>query len=335
MTLLAIISKIYSFLSFAERKFFEIFGFLVYKPKAKVVSVGNISMGGTGKTPVLFELLSEIKTSVCVLTRGYRSPYERSFYVLHKDGDHPQELTDEALMTNKRFPFVPVLVGKNRHHSAIMGEMMFAPDIFLLDDGFQYRRIRKDFNILLFDAMCDPAEACVLPMGRLREPFERLKIADVILLTRCNSVSEERADYWFNKIRSIAPDTKIIKTGTFCDGLFDNFGNRQSPVGKSYLAFSGIGRPQSFYAQLADNNCKVVESSEFKDHHRFTADELGTLRKRAELAGLTLVCTEKDAVKIPAHIAETMKLEVLRIRVRPLNKEPFLTAMGVNKQTLF
>lgn len=107
------LSKIYIFLTWLERTFFETFKFLSYKSKAKVVSIGNLSMGGTGKTPVLFQFLKELEEKqsgkkAVVLTRGYRCPWEKSFYELYGKGEHPFELTDEALMLNRRFPNVPI-----------------------------------------------------------------------------------------------------------------------------------------------------------------------------------------------------------------------------------
>lgn len=330
MNIIKILSKIYASLSFIERKFFETFSFLSYRPKAKVISIGNLSMGGTGKTPVLFELLKEFKENrpdlkIAVLTRGYRCPWEKSFYELYGNKEHPFELTDEALMLNKRFPNIPVLVGKNRHHAAIIGEGRFNPDVIILDDGFQYRRLPKDINIVLWDAMSKPEEAATVPAGRLREPIERLKVADYILLTRCESAPEQQIQYWEKWLKEKAANIPVIKTQTVTEGIFDyNGAQRSSSENNKVLAFSAIGRPESFYAQLEACGCKIEAKKEFRDHHRFSDKDLSELLKEAQEKNLSLICTEKDAIKIKPDMAEKLNLSVLRIKTVPLSGKKFL-----------
>ena len=331
-----ILSDIYSTLTTLEREFFETFDFLKYRTKAKVISVGNLSMGGTGKTPVLFEILKEFQTQqpqkkLLVLTRGYRCPWENSFYELYGNGEHPFELTDEALMLNKRFPNIPVLVGKNRHHAAKIGEMHYEPDIILLDDGFQYRRLYKDFDILLWDSMSKPEEAQLIPSGRLREPIERLKQANAILLTRCESASKEQIDFWLKWLNDKAPSIPIIKTHTLCEGLFKPDGKLSKfDNNTNLMAFSAIGRPESFYAQLEQCGYKIASKKEFRDHHRFLDSELEKLLKEASENNLTLVCTEKDAIKIKPEMAEKMNLNVLRIKSEPVSGRSFFEELGLN-----
>ena len=330
-----ILSDIYCTLTTLEREFFETFDFLKYRTKAKVLSIGNLSMGGTGKTPVLFELLNELQIKqpekkLLVLTRGYRCPWENSFYELYGSGEHPFELTDEALMLNKRFPQIPVLVGKNRHHAAIIGEMNYQPDLILLDDGFQYRRLYKDFDIILWDSMSTPEEAQLIPSGRLREPVERLKEAKAILLTRCESASKEQIEYWLKWLEEKAPGIPIIKTHTICEGLFKHNGEPANiDKNAGLLAFSAIGRPESFYAQLEQCGYQISARKEFRDHHRFSDSDLEELIKEASKKNLTLVCTEKDAIKIKSEMAEKMDLKVLRIKSEPLSGKDFLNELGL------
>ena len=331
-----LLQSVYLLLTTCERRFFEIFSFLVYRARARVISVGNLSMGGTGKTPVLFELISELhqRSSICVLSRGYRSQWERSFYHLQGTGPHPKGLTDEALLLNRRFPQIPVLLGKNRHHAAIVGEQRLSPDIFLLDDGFQYRRLHKDVELLLWDAMSDPQEAQLVPSGRLREPILRLHQADVILLTRCESVAQDKIDFWLHWLDKQAPGVPVIQVKTLCDGLFDHNGARlpESEVRADYLAFSAIGRPDSFYAQLATLGCRLDDRVEFRDHHCFSDKELQKLGQQAKDKKLKLVCTEKDFCKISPQLAAALDLRVLKIRTIPVSQRSFtaeLSALGI------
>ncbi|KAF1079337.1 MAG: Tetraacyldisaccharide 4'-kinase [Candidatus Rifleibacterium amylolyticum] len=327
-----LLQKVYLALTTCERRFFEIFSFLVYRPRARVISVGNLSMGGTGKTPVLFELIEELRHSqkLCVLSRGYRSRWERSFYQLQGDGPHPAGLTDEALLLNRRFPSIPVLLGKNRHHAAIIGEQRLKPDIFLLDDGFQYRRLRKDIEILLWDAMSEPEEAQLLPAGRLREPISRLLSADAILLTRCETVSEDKIVFWQKWLNERAPGLPVIRVSTRSEGLFDHLGRRLSVTADTaeFLAFSAIGRPAAFYAQLEHAGCRIGERVEFRDHHCFSEAELDELGRKASEKNLRLVCTEKDFCKISPETAEKLGLSVLRIRTLPASQRSFTTELA-------
>jgi tetraacyldisaccharide 4'-kinase len=327
-----LLQAIYLGLTTCERKFFELFNFLIYRPQARVISIGNLSMGGTGKTPVLLELIEELSRDhrVCVLSRGYRSPWERSFYHLQGSGPHPSGLTDEAVLVNRRFSQIPILLGKNRHHAAIMGERRCQPDIFLLDDGFQYRRLYKDCDLLLWDAMSEPQEASLLPAGRLREPVSRLRDASAILLTRCESVSEDKKAFWENWLSEKAPGIPIIQIETRCDGLFD-YRNRQltaDEVQSSFLAFSAIGRPESFYAQLEQLGCQIEHRVEFRDHHHFTDDELRELQRKATDRNLRLVCSEKDVCKISAPLSEELNLSVLKIRTLPASGRSFKTELA-------
>lgn len=325
-----LLTGIYSLLTGLERRFFSTFGFLRFRPEARVISVGNLSMGGTGKTPVLFELLAELsRYRLCVLSRGYRSPYERSFYHLQGTGPHPPRLTDEALLLNKRFPNVPVFLGKNRHHSAIIAEKRYKPEIILLDDGFQYRRLEKDIDLVLFDAMADPEEARMIPVGRLREPVWRLEQAQAIFLTRCESASEEQQLYWLNWLKKVAPTVPVIKVKTFCEGIFDFLGMPlpDSQKAAGWLAFSAIGRPAGFYSQLASVGCNVVDCVEFRDHHYFSDHELQCLAARAAEAHLKLVCTEKDFCKISPELAQRYEIHTLRIRTLPVSGLTFVETL--------
>ncbi|MDD2999928.1 MAG: tetraacyldisaccharide 4'-kinase [Candidatus Riflebacteria bacterium] len=324
--MMSCLSAFYGLLTGLERNFFATFPFLCYKPSARVISVGNLSMGGTGKTPLLFELLSELeKFNTCVLSRGYRSPWEKSFYYLQGTGPHPRELTDEALLLNARFPQTPVLLGKNRHHSAIVAEKRFKPQLILLDDGFQYRRLRKDIDLVLWDAMSEPREAQMIPAGRLREPIWRLSQASAVFLTRCESAGSDMVDYWLKWIATQAPNVPVIMTKTICEGLYDYRSRKFAilPSARKYLAFSAIGRPDSFYCQLESLGCSVLKKVEFRDHHRFTDAELKSIGEQASVSQLQPVCTEKDFCKISPDIAEKLNIAVLRIRTVPSSGRTF------------
>lgn len=321
--MLKVLQRIYFCLTTLEKYFFYLFNFLVYRSKARVISIGNLSMGGTGKTPVLFELLRELEAhNICVLTRGYRSKYERSFHILHGQKADLNGLTDESIMLNLRFPKIPILIGKNRHHSAMIAGKLFKPELMLLDDGFQYRRLKKDIDILLWDAMSTPAEACLLPVGKLREPVSRIKDATAIFLTRCESVDKNTLELWKNWLYTNVPKIPVIMVHTLCDGIFDYSGKTVEKP-DNVMAFSAIGRPDSFYKQLKLSGINVVKYREFRDHHEFTEQELREVSKTAIQSNLKLICTEKDFCKIKPELAQELGISFLRIVTRPVSQKTF------------
>lgn len=330
---LKILQWFYLGLTSIDRFFFRFLPFLVFKPRAKVISIGNLSMGGTGKTPVLFELLNEILKlnavkKVCVVSRGYKSAYENSFFDLHGPGPHPEKLTDEALLFNQKFPDVPLLLGKRRDRSARYAEKRLAPDLLLLDDGFQYRRLQKDCEILLWDSHTLPHEAELIPLGRLREPVSRLREAHVILLTRCESAPAAQINYWEKWLAEKAPGKKVVKMQTVCEGLFDYCGRRINNRPCEAVVFSAIGRPAGFYLQLQQLGIKVVHKNEFRDHHYFSPDELEKLTALHRQSGLPVICTEKDRVKVSAKMAGELGLLTLVIRMIPLSRRSLLEEIG-------
>ena len=320
------LSYLYYTLTTTQRKFFQLFPFLSYRPKAKVISIGNMTTGGTGKTPVLFELIKEFSDkTTCVLTRGYRSKYENNFYVLKGENPETALITDESVLLNKKFPHIPILIGKNRNHSAKMADKIIKPDILFLDDGFQYRRLKKDFNILLWDAMSEKDEARLIPLGTMREPAELIKNADAIILTRCETASEQKQQHWLNYLKHQAPNVQIIKAASFCDGVFDS---KEEKVQLSEcISFCAIGRPNSFYAQLKSIGASAKHKFEFRDHHIFSNDELNKITALAKTTKLPVVCTEKDYVKLDKTFIAKHNILKLRIRVRPLSRESFRSAL--------
>ena len=313
-------SRLYKSLWKLESGFFRSFPFLQYQPSMPVISVGNLTVGGTGKTPLLMALLEELVPTfrVTVLTRGYRSPWERSFYLLQGPGPHPAELTDETLLVHHRFPQVAILVGKNRFHSARRAERWLKPEFLLLDDGFQYRRLKQGIRLLLWDATDDPHLARLLPAGRLREPLERLREASAIILTRTELVSPEllsERSHWLNQI---APAVPQIRTRFQPQPL--HLWNERQPARITektrLLPFAAIARPEHFLTNLCTLGHTLVEPRFFRDHHRFTAQDLDAIATAAKATGSEPVCTEKDLVKIPESWAQKNRLLVFSVRLQ-------------------
>ena len=323
-----LLTGLYGTLSALERIFFERFPFLVESPRARVVSIGNLTVGGTGKTPLLLELLGHPARPprTAVLTRGYRSPWERGFYLLHGPGPHPELLTDEALQVNRAFPDVPLLIGKNRAHAARMAERLCSPDLLLLDDGFQYRRLRKDLELVLWDATVEPETADLLPVGRLREPFERLAVAGALILTRCELVDAatlaRRHAFFAVRFPGLPRHEALTEAVVWITPDGRDVALSEGP--REVFAFSAIARPDTFHRQLAAVGRTVVRSRSFRDHDRFSARRLTDVEAAAKSAssGAVPVCTEKDLVKIPPKTARDAGIWALRIRCRLRGPDP-------------
>jgi tetraacyldisaccharide 4'-kinase len=325
-SLLKPLSCLYGALTRLERGFFTVFPFLQHHPDVPVISIGNLTMGGTGKTPLLLEIL-EILTKAgkrpAVISRGYRSPWERSFFLLLGPGPHPEGITDEALLVNQRFPTVPVFLGKNRAHSVRIAESCYHPDVILLDDGFQYRRLHRhsarDKDFILWDAGVDPAQEELIPAGTMREPFSRLADAHLIILTRCEAVSLERQAGLRQTLSAIAGGRPTIGLNTQPCG-WSNGGGNLLPLDsgpKRVVAFAAIGNPGSFRRQLEQAGTTILDAVWYRDHHHFTPTDLRTLAARAETLQADLVCTEKDRVKLPPDWLATQSVFALHIRLRP------------------
>lgn len=329
--LLAPWARLYGGLAALERGFFDAFPFLVRRPAATVVSIGNLSVGGTGKTPLLLELLADPArpAAAAVLTRGYRSPWERGFYLLRGPGPHPAGLTDEALLVNAAFPDVPLLLGKNRAHTAAMAERWFHPRLLLLDDGFQYRRLRHDRDLVLWDATMDPADARLLPLGRLREPPARLAAATALLLTRCETATPAQVDGWRRRLHGWAPGVPQLELATVPTGWTDPHG-RSVPLGegpRQAVAFAALANPLPFFSLLERLGCLTVDRHPFRDHDRLPADTLATLARQAATTQAVLACTEKDRVKIDPAAAARLGVWTLVTRLRTAAGEPVPAAL--------
>ena len=316
----------YGTLSRLEAAFFRRLSFLRHRSPVPIISVGNLTMGGTGKTPVLLEILDRLTRAgkrPAVITRGYRSPWERSFYFLAGPEPHPPQITDEALLVNRHFPKVPVILGKNRAHSVRMATILCSPDVFVLDDGFQYRRLERSSDLVLWDAAIDPTTEYLLPRGNLREPFSRLADAKLILLTRCETVPPEQIPERTHFLSQASGGRPVIRLHTTpCDWI-DPTGHllplSQRP--DRAVAFAAIGSPDSFLHQLRQSGVIPIDQLWFRDHHAFTDPDLEALGRRARELSARLVCTEKDRVKIPPAQLAQLAPFALRIKMHPVDPD--------------
>ncbi|NLE65723.1 MAG: tetraacyldisaccharide 4'-kinase [Elusimicrobia bacterium] len=275
----------------------------------KTISVGNITVGGTGKTPfviLLARLLSRGGRSVVVLSRGYAA--------------RRGEMADEEKVLRELLPEVPVVVNADRRRAArdFLGKA--DGDVFLLDDGFQHRQARRDLDIVLLDATCPFGNGNLLPRGILREPCEALGRAGLIVLTHSNETSAEQIAWLRGECERLAPQAPVIQAAHVAIGVssLDQLERRwplemlRGPVG----ACSAIGSPRGFFQTLEDCGAEIVVERIFADHHDLTAEEVGELCQACRERGVRkLVVTHKDAVKMRRHLGLFGEIEVLVLHV--------------------
>lgn len=255
-----------------------------------VISVGNLTVGGTGKTPFVIDLVRRLDAlgfSPAVISRGY--------------GASPGEPNDEQKLIQKNCPSVAYVSEPDRRRAGEIACERFGADVIVLDDGFQHRRLARDLDIVLIDATCPFGYGHVLPRGLLREPVTGLHRAHVVVLTRCDQVSQSESARIEARLRELAPDAAHLKCnhrvteveqldGKKIEGGLDR---------KRVVLFAGIAHPQSFVTTVTSLGAKVVATRWFPDHHRYTLRNLQSLLQVDRFPRHDyLVTTEKDAVKI-------------------------------------
>ena len=271
-----------------------------------VISVGNLSAGGSGKTPfviLLGELLKTRGIEFDVLSRGYG---RRTRGVLLVDpGGEPRDFGDEPLLIARRLR-APVVVGADRYDAGRLAESRFGPQFHLLDDGFQHRGLARDFDIVLVTP--EDARDRLLPAGRLREPLRSLRRADTVVLM--SSASAESFPLAGKRVwrarRGIVAQAIPPRPVVFC----------------------GIARPQSFLLQLRAAGIEPVAEAFFRDHHAYTEKDvrdLLQLRHRSEAGGF--VTTEKDAVNLGGYLAALAPLAVVPVRMELVDADNAVDAM--------
>jgi tetraacyldisaccharide 4'-kinase len=275
-----------------------------------IICIGNLTTGGTGKTPLvvwLCRLLRERQVRGAILTRGYK---------MRED-----ELSDEPALLAAQCPDVAVIVNADRVAGAAEAIRVHNAQVLVMDDGFQHRRLARDLDIVAMDAtqpfgyrstgvppMNSPTGArcpCygrVLPAGLLREPITGLRRAHAVVLTRCDQVSEDTLARIEQAICRINPDLAIARSIHAPVGIQTGEGSQiglNQLRGRRLFAFCGIGNPQSFFHTLELLGGVLVGSRVYDDHHRYTADDLGQIRREAvERQASLILTTQKDGTKL-------------------------------------
>lgn len=293
--------------------------------KIPIISVGNVTFGGTGKTPMIIWLTRYFEKSgltPLILTRGYKGELEHKSGIL-KSGErfrsNPQEYGDEPLLISRKMKKGAVVVGKRRSENLAKYFHEVNPDVVLLDDGFQHLKLYRSLNLVLFDALLPLDQYQTAPMGYLREGLTALKDADALIISRVDQVKEEKIE---SLISLLAPHHRpgipIAKVRYIPEGIFDCYDNFvmnvENLAGKNILAISAIASPQSFYQLLESYGARIVDKAEFNDHYFFKIEDINNLLLRASRHNAIIMASEKDIVKI-RRVSQDPRLNYLSIKV--------------------
>ncbi len=311
------LSKVFQFVVRLRYVFYDIGVLRRFPLGCQVISIGNVTAGGTGKTPVTEIFARELTKAgrkVAILSRGYRrkeAPWWQRIFknIIEKPvvvSDGRQILVDaatggdEPYMLAANLPGVCVLVDRNRVKSGRYAISHFGCDTLLLDDGFQYQRLKHSHEVVLVDSTNPIGNGHMLPRGILREPAKHLKRADVVFITKC---SGDQSDVR-RLVQRYNPRAEIIECRHAPRLLKDVWSREELPLewlkGKTLTTLSGIAVPQGFENSLRKLGARVIWCERYADHHRYDASEIiFALNKTADMHAEALITTEKDAVRFP------------------------------------
>jgi tetraacyldisaccharide 4'-kinase len=263
----------------------------IVRIEVPVISVGNITLGGTGKTPAvewLARWFTDQGVRVGLVSRGY--------------GAKPGQVNDEALELARKLPDVPHVLDPNRVRGARQVVREFGCRLVLLDDAFQHRRIARDLDIVLVDALEPYGFGHVFPRGTLREPLSGWSRADVVMLTRAELASETQRAAIHQRVRQLSPAAIWVEATHAPQCLQSASGERQlldTLKGHRIAAFCGIGNPAGFRHALADCGFQIAAMREFADHFAYSPGDIESLARWSNELGVAgVVCTCKDLVKV-------------------------------------
>jgi tetraacyldisaccharide 4'-kinase len=284
--------------------------------RTPVVSVGNITTGGTGKTPLVL-WLSEQLPKPAILTRGYGRQSPDKYLILEPGSAAPVRKTGDEPQLFLRAGTAALGIGPNRAEAGRRVEAQFAPEVFILDDGFQHAGLDRDFDMVCVDALNPFGGGEIFPAGRLREPLSGLGRASAIVITRTEGARALHAIE--TQIRSYNSEAPIFHARTIPYGWIDAAVRAPAGPAAPAGAFCGLGNPQSFWSTLHRLGIAPVETFEFSDHHVYRPAEIHRMRDQLRAAGaVSVLTTEKDVLNLPEDWEDSfapLRVHYLRIGI--------------------
>lgn len=296
-----------------------------------VVSIGNLTTGGTGKTPLVacvVNILLRGGWKPSILTRGYGRRSKTGLVIVAPDASRradPLEIGDEPALLARMFPQVPVIICADRFRGGQAAEQQFQVDAHVLDDGFQHLALARDVDVVALDATQTICDQQLLPAGRQREPLSALRRAEIVVLTRTDSADPKPLEEAIFKVHRAA---KIFRTRTkllgWTDAGSDDAVSTEELQAINVAAFCAIGNPRAFFADLRRWGFRLVAEDAFPDHHVYTGGEMQRLVSDARRKGAAaLLTTQKDAIKIRRDWRLPLPILACEIEAQMLNSEDF------------
>ncbi len=325
-----------------------------HRVNAVVFSIGNITTGGTGKTPLviwLCNLLQQKEISCAILTRGYKARETRD--------ERRGTKIDEPAIFAENCPQAKVIVNPDRIAGAVEAIDKFGAKVLIMDDGFQHRRLARDLDIVTVDATLPFGYGKLLPAGLLREPVTAIKRAKAVIITRCNQITKDKLSEIEQRLQRANPNLVIARSihAPVCvkytepsvipakAGIRNNYDldsclrrndKLETLKSKKIFAFCGIGNPDAFLATIKELGCEMVGSKVFNDHHHYTESDISDIYKQAErLKADLILTTQKDWSSMRYEIRDTryeVSFAYLAIELRFLSGEDKLK--GLIEKTL-
>ena len=290
-----------------------------------VICIGNITTGGTGKTPLviyLAKMLKQMGFSPGIISRGYRGTKSKEGAVV-SDGKSvflsPEECGDEPLMIAESIKGVPFAICSDRPKAICLLTDKYRIDIILMDDGFQNNSVYKDFSIIVLDALKPFGNGLALPAGDLRECVSSLRRSDFILINKCNLIDNEKLQSLSEKINRISHGKKIFHS-YYKNEYLSQIDNVKSKLpiskikGKKILIFTGIGNPAAFKRSISQYNPSSVKLISFHDHHYYNSNDIKRIINESGNFDF-VITTEKDYVKLKSYRFNS-KFYVLKISLK-------------------
>jgi len=311
---LYIISRLYLFLIFVWSKLYDYNIFKSKKFEPKIISIGNIVVGGAGKTPMIIffsSLLKKEGIKHAIISRGYKKKKGGSFFVSDSKKiliNNPSLCGEEPLLLAKKLPKIPVLVGEEKIASIKLAIKKEQPQIILIDDGFQSRKIHVDYNVVLIDSLIKKEDFRFLPFGTLREPLSSLKRSNLIIVTKTNFKASGRYAQHAPMFLSLAEKARIPIIKASYIETFSVFNkktqalhplSKDAPVDAPSFLLSGIARQESFQIIAKKKYSNIVKNYRFADHHHYAYEDLFPIfNKETKKQSKVCITTYKDFIKI-------------------------------------
>ena len=322
-------SQVYGSAAFSRRKLYQQKKCFLKKLPVPVISIGNLAVGGTGKTPMtihLAKLLRKKHYFPAILSRGYGGTFEKKGGIVSNGNSILADATqagDEPLMMAKQLAGIPLIVGHCRYRSGLEAINKLGCNLIILDDGFQHLSLFRNLNIVLMDAFKPIGNGYLLPRGILREPLGALVDADAVIFTRSPTKKPPIAAEILPFLRGLP--LFWAKQAAYIDGAIAKSKKINAPTlndlnGKRVYLFSGIARNEDFHQTITATKARIAGHDKFGDHHRYTKNEIDTIIKMAiKTKADWLLTTKKDFARIVTSVQWPLPFAVIGVKMTFFN----------------